>query len=135
MSGFIDHAYGSGSERARKRRSTAARNGAPANLCESRQIDQGQPVGLARETVPMRPPYKANSYAEGDNTLAQLVAKAIEAETLRREAAHNQGEMYPAWGEKLPGGTAKRELNTHRCAARTPPMGGWRGFKCNGYRN
>lgn len=21
-----------------------------------------------------------------------------------REAEHNQGEMYPAWGEKLPGG-------------------------------
>lgn len=48
--------------------------------------------------------YKATSYAEGDNTWAHFVAKAIEAETLRREAEHNQGEMYPAWGEKLPGG-------------------------------
>ncbi|MFJ6028734.1 hypothetical protein ACIQCN_14835 [Pseudarthrobacter sp. NPDC092424] len=48
--------------------------------------------------------YKATSYVEGDNTWAHFVAKAIEAETLRREAEHNQGEMYPAWGEKLPGG-------------------------------
>lgn len=48
--------------------------------------------------------YKATSYAEGDNTWAHFVAKAIEAETLRREAQHNQGEMYPAWGDKLPGG-------------------------------
>jgi Centromere-binding protein ParB C-terminal len=48
--------------------------------------------------------YKATSYAEGDNTWAHFVAKAIEAETRRREAEHNQGEMYPAWGEKLPGG-------------------------------
>jgi hypothetical protein len=48
--------------------------------------------------------YKATGYVEGDNTWAHFVAKAIEAETLRREAEHNQGEMYPAWGEKLPGG-------------------------------
>ena len=48
--------------------------------------------------------YKATSYVEGDNTWAHFVAKAIEAETLRREAEHNEGEMYPAWGEKLPGG-------------------------------
>ena len=48
--------------------------------------------------------YKATSYAEGDNTWAHFVAKALEAETLRREAEHNQGQMYPAWGEKLPGG-------------------------------
>lgn len=48
--------------------------------------------------------YKATSYAEGDNTWAHFVAKAIEPETLRREAEHNHGEMYPAWGEKLPGG-------------------------------
>ena len=48
--------------------------------------------------------YKATSYVEGDNTWAHFVAKAIEAETLRREAEHNQGETYPAWGEKLPGG-------------------------------
>ena len=48
--------------------------------------------------------YKANSYVEGDNTWAHFVAKALEAETLRREAEHNQGEMYPAWGDKLPGG-------------------------------
>lgn len=48
--------------------------------------------------------YKATSYSEGDTTWAHFVAKAIEAETLRREAEHNQGEMYPAWGEKLPGG-------------------------------
>jgi hypothetical protein len=48
--------------------------------------------------------YKATSYAEGDNTWAHFVAKAIEAETRRREAEHNQGEMYPSWGEKLPGG-------------------------------
>ena len=48
--------------------------------------------------------YKATSYVEGDNTWAHFVAKAIEAETLRREAEHNQGEMYTAWGEKLPGG-------------------------------
>ena len=48
--------------------------------------------------------YKATSYVEGDNTWAHFVAKAIEAETLRREVEHNQGEMYPAWGEKLPGG-------------------------------
>lgn len=48
--------------------------------------------------------YKATSYAEGDNTWAHFVAKAIEAETRRREAEHNQGEMYPEWGEKLAGG-------------------------------
>ena len=53
--------------------------------------------------------YKATSYAEGDNTWAHFVAKAIEAETLRREAEHNQGEMYPAWGEKLPGGRRLKE--------------------------
>jgi hypothetical protein len=32
------------------------------------------------------------------------VAKAIEAETARREVEHNKGETYPSWGEKLPGG-------------------------------
>lgn len=53
--------------------------------------------------------YKATSYSEGDNTWAHFVAKAIEAETLRREAEHNQGEMYPAWGEKLPGGRKLKE--------------------------
>ena len=53
--------------------------------------------------------YKATSYVEGDNTWAHFVAKAIEAETLRREAEHNQGEMYPAWGEKLPGGRRLKE--------------------------
>jgi hypothetical protein len=26
------------------------------------------------------------------------VVKAIEAETARREAEHNEGEMYPSWG-------------------------------------
>ncbi|MGG6382460.1 hypothetical protein [Paenarthrobacter sp. NEAU-H11] len=48
--------------------------------------------------------YKAASYVAGDNMWAHFVVKAIEAETLRRKAEHNQGEMYPAWGEKLPGG-------------------------------
>ena len=51
-----------------------------------------------------RAAYKATSYTEGDNTWSHFVAKAIEAETARREAEHNQGEMYPSWGEKLPGG-------------------------------
>ncbi|MEO5314439.1 hypothetical protein PV772_10030 [Pseudarthrobacter sp. CC12] len=51
-----------------------------------------------------RAAYKATSYAEGDNTWSHFVTKAIEAETARREAEHNQGEMYPSWGEKLPGG-------------------------------
>jgi hypothetical protein len=32
------------------------------------------------------------------------VAKAIEAEAARREAEHNNGEMYASWGENLPGG-------------------------------
>lgn len=53
--------------------------------------------------------YKATSYAEGDNTWAHFIAKAIEAETCRREAEHNQGEMYPEWGEKLPGGRRLKE--------------------------
>lgn len=53
--------------------------------------------------------YKATSYAEADNTWAHFVAKAIEAETLRREAEHNHGEMYPSWGEKLPGGRKLKE--------------------------
>ncbi|MDQ0733517.1 ParB family protein [Arthrobacter sp. B1I2] len=51
-----------------------------------------------------RAAYRATSYAEGDNTWSHFVAKAIEAETARREAEHNEGEEYPSWGEKLPGG-------------------------------
>lgn len=51
-----------------------------------------------------RAAYRATSYAEGDNTWSHFVAKAIEAETVRREAEHNKSEMYPSWGEKLPGG-------------------------------
>lgn len=51
-----------------------------------------------------RAAYRATSYAEGDNTWSHFVAKAIEAETSRREAEHNEGQMYPSWGEKLPGG-------------------------------
>ena len=51
-----------------------------------------------------RAAYRATSYAEGDNTWSHFVAKAIEAETARREAEHNEGEMYPSWGENLPGG-------------------------------
>lgn len=47
---------------------------------------------------------RATSYAEGDNTWSHFVAKAIEAETARREAEHNDGGMYPSWGENLPGG-------------------------------
>lgn len=55
-----------------------------------------------------RAAYRATSYAEGDNTWSHFVAKAIEAETARREIEHNEGAMYPSWGEKLPGG---RRLN------------------------
>lgn len=51
-----------------------------------------------------RAAYRATSYAEGDNTWSHFVAKAIEAETARREAEHNEGAMYPSWGENLPGG-------------------------------
>ena len=51
-----------------------------------------------------RAAYRATSYAEGDNTWSHFVAKAIEAETARREIEHNGGEMYPSWGENLPGG-------------------------------
>jgi hypothetical protein len=51
-----------------------------------------------------RAAYRATSYAEGDKTWSHFVAKAIEAETARREAEHNEGEMYPSWSENLPGG-------------------------------
>lgn len=51
-----------------------------------------------------RAAYRATSYAEGDNTWSHFVVKAIEAETARREMEHNGGEMYPSWGENLPGG-------------------------------
>lgn len=51
-----------------------------------------------------RAAYRATSYVEGDNTWSHFVAKAIEAETARREAEHNGGEMYPSWTENLPGG-------------------------------
>jgi hypothetical protein len=51
-----------------------------------------------------RAAYRATSYAEGDNTWSHFVAKAIEAETARREAEHNEGKMYPSWAENLPGG-------------------------------
>lgn len=51
-----------------------------------------------------RAAYRATSYAEGDNTWSHFVAKAIEVETAPREAEHNEGVMYPSWGEKLPGG-------------------------------
>jgi hypothetical protein len=51
-----------------------------------------------------RAAYRATSYAEGDNTWSHFVAKAIEAETARREAENNDGGMYPSWGENLPGG-------------------------------
>ncbi|HEX9229327.1 MAG TPA: hypothetical protein VF885_22235 [Arthrobacter sp.] len=51
-----------------------------------------------------RAAYKATNYVEGDKTWSHFVAKAIEAETVRRESEHNGGEMYPSWGENLPGG-------------------------------
>lgn len=51
-----------------------------------------------------RAAYRATSYIEGDNTWSNFVAKAIEAETARREVEHNDGAMYPSWGENLPGG-------------------------------
>ena len=58
--------------------------------------------------------YKATSYAEGDNTWAHFVAKAIEAETLRREAEHNQGEMYPSWGRSCPAAGGSRSNDVVR---------------------
>ncbi len=51
-----------------------------------------------------RAAYRATSYAEGDNTWSHFVAKAIEAETARRETEHNDGAMYPSRSENLPGG-------------------------------
>jgi hypothetical protein len=48
--------------------------------------------------------YRETSYVEGDNTWSHFVAKAIETETARREAEHNEGEMYPSWGVNPPGG-------------------------------
>lgn len=36
--------------------------------------------------------------------MGHFLAKTIEAETARREAEHNEGEVYPSWGERLPGG-------------------------------
>lgn len=48
------------------------------------------------------------SYAEGENEWAHFVAKAIEAETLRREVEHNHGEMRPAWGRNCPDGGSLR---------------------------
>lgn len=79
--------------------------------------EEGKDAGTAPMTVSIptairnraKAAYKATSYVEGDNTWAHFVAKAIEAETLRREAEHNQGEMYPEWGEKLPGGRRLKE--------------------------
>ncbi|MHA7223299.1 hypothetical protein ACX80S_13375 [Arthrobacter sp. RHLT1-20] len=51
-----------------------------------------------------RAAYRTTSYVERDNTRSHFVEKAIEAETARREAEHNECEMYPSWGENLPGG-------------------------------
>ena len=66
-----------------------------------------------------RAAYRATSYAEGDNTWSHFVAKAIEAETTRREADHNEGQMYPSWGENLPRGPAAQGQLTERGPALT----------------
>lgn len=71
------------------------------NDAETANMTVSIPAALRNRS---RAAYRATSYAEGDNTWSHFVAKAIEAETVRREAEHNKSEMYPSWGEKLPGG-------------------------------
>jgi hypothetical protein len=61
-----------------------------------------------------RAAYRATSYAEGDNSWSHFVAKAIEAETARREAEHNDGEMYPSWGENL--AKLDRDISAGSCS-------------------
>ncbi len=84
----------------------------PGHRPEAPKKQDPQDTGIANMTVSIpaalrnraRAAYRATSYAEGDNTWSHFMAKAIEAETARREAEHNEGEMYPSWGEKLTGG-------------------------------
>jgi len=84
----------------------------PGHRPETPQKTASKDAEMANMTVSIavalrnraRAAYRATSYAEGDNTWSHFVAKAIEAETARREVEYNKGEMYPSWGEKLPGG-------------------------------
>ena len=84
----------------------------PGHRPETTKKAESKEVETANMTVSIpaalrnraRAAYRATSYAEGDNTWSHFVAKAIEAETARREAEHNDGAMYPSWGENLPGG-------------------------------
>jgi hypothetical protein len=84
----------------------------PGHRPESPNKTEPQEIETANMTVSIptslrnraRAAYKATNYAEGDNTWSHFVAKAIEAETVRREAEHNDGAMYPSWSENLPGG-------------------------------
>jgi hypothetical protein len=74
---------------------------ADAKEAETANMTVSIPAALRNRA---RAAYRATSYDEGDNTWSHFVAKAIEAETARREADHNDGAMYPSWGENLPGG-------------------------------
>jgi hypothetical protein len=48
-----------------------------------------------------RAAFQATSYLENDHSWSHMVTKAIEAETLRREALHNGGESYNGGDQKL----------------------------------
>ena len=82
-------------------RTEAPKKAEPAVSPEMSNMTVTIPVALRNRA---RAAFKATGYVEGDNTWSHFVAKAIEAETARREAEHNDGEMYQSWSEKLPGG-------------------------------
>jgi hypothetical protein len=51
-----------------------------------------------------RAAYRATSHLEGDKSWSDFVERAILAETVRREAAHNAGERYQGDSSPLPAG-------------------------------
>lgn len=55
-----------------------------------------------------RAAFKATSYLENDHSWSHMVAKALESETLRREATHNGGEAFTGGDQRLAPGRKLR---------------------------
>jgi predicted glutamine amidotransferase len=51
-----------------------------------------------------RAAYRATNHLEGDKSWSDFVERAIVAETIRRESAHNAGEPYQGDSSPLPAG-------------------------------
>lgn len=81
----------------------AAIGGSPAESADDNpstlmKVSVYLPKGLRRAAVAA---YKATAHLEGDQSWSDMIEKAVRAEVLRRQDAHNGGKPYPGGEGKL----------------------------------